>query len=51
MGRDDTSGGTQQQWLLLDLTYNFNAIPILRYQEQIVSLACALSESDDCRRP
>jgi transcriptional regulator with XRE-family HTH domain len=51
MDRDDASGETQQQRLLLELTYNFNAIPISRYKEEIVSLARALADPNDCRGP
>jgi transcriptional regulator with XRE-family HTH domain len=46
MGRDDTLIPTQEQRLLLKLARDFNAISIRRHQEELVSLARALAESD-----
>jgi transcriptional regulator with XRE-family HTH domain len=51
IGRDDASGEAQHQWLLLELSYNFNAIPIHRHQQEIVSLARALADTDEGRGP
>jgi transcriptional regulator with XRE-family HTH domain len=51
MGRGDPADALQEQWLLLEMTHNFNAIPIPRHKEEIVSLARALADPDHCRGP
>jgi transcriptional regulator with XRE-family HTH domain len=45
-GSDDASRPTQQERLLLEFVRYFMAIPNRRHQEEIVSLAHALSEAD-----